>query len=503
MSSEVDRSGLRLTVVCLGLSMLGLCTLIWLSIDAGGFDVNTNSSPSLKTFDSLTTTVVDLDLRPQPISDFPAVDWGRQRPSRIVLDVQPSNPAVSVVACLGEEPEDRTCRFKNTCFDTVDNILLVYSGDEQMRFSEASRTDGPVRERPLDTLQRDSSQPLVFTGSLPLPEARLTPATRSGQIPASQVATWLDAPHAILRRVDPSDRLLSVLDDYFPLWWLLVRWLSWSPQQSAGVLWWDHHREELAEAYGDAVKPFKQWFPGVSELDLDSIRRLARPEEGRQLVCFRSLVVGVTGRSALRNAAASFSPSRNVPEVLAGPYYAEYWCSHAEFANSILTALGLPSKQDVERGLVRNGTLGDVIILLREGGKGPRELSNADKLASGLVHVCGGRRVRKVLLGTLDSREQARELLHADVAIALHGVGDAGILFMRPGTVFIDLLPPRATAAQPEFLGLAQRLGVRLFTMPVVEHDCAPGAPVLDQASYAADVEATRALAALAVGHEP
>ena len=74
---------------------------------------------------------------------------------------------------------------------------------------------------------------------------------------------------------------------------------------------------------------------------------------------------------------------------------------------------------------------------------------------------------------------------------------------MRPGTAFVDLLPPRGTNYQPTMLALAQRFGVRLYTMPLVEDDCTPGSSTHDQAAYAVDVDATRALVALAVGHEP
>lgn len=455
-------------------------------------------------------TVADDASAPPPPSaeDFPGLDWGTQRPLRVLSEAlgADADPRASGVRCLGTAPEDRTCRLHNACLDTSEGELVLFSGDNgPLTVVEFSLVDGSELRVPLAAGRHEGNPPLVYSGATRAASSGLTLTVRGGAVPPGQVAAWVDAPHVVYSRSDPADAELSVLDDYFSVWGLLTRWVGWPEQaRGVGVLWWDAFRgssTEAAESPG-AARRFSQWFPGVAELDV-GVARSSLAQSGRPLVCFRSLVIGTGGHSALRNAAAAFAPERTFPESPAlTSRYASYRASHAHFAADALAALDLPSKADVQAGFERNKTLGDVLILVRGGGA-TRGLSNAAKLAEGLRTVCGGRDVKTLGVDALPPRELARALLFADAALAVHGVGAAAPLFMRPGTAFVDLLPPRAQAAQPALVGLALRLGVRVFTVPVQEQDCAPGASVLDQESYAADVEATRALVALAVGHEP
>lgn len=437
---------------------------------------------------------------PSAEADFPGLDWGAQETTAALADFSSSDtaePRITEVICLGDATEDRTCRLRHACLDVATAALVFFAGDEPAVLTEVSRQDGSSRRVSL------TGSPLFLSGSTR--SSGLALAVRNGAVPSAQVAVWHDPPFALVNRSGPVEGL-AVLEDLFPLWTLLTGWLGWTPRGgtaspgTAGILWWDHRRSVPGGSYGAASAAVAKWFPGVIETDLDS----ATPDAGRPLVCFRSLVAGVGSGSALRNAAAAFDPTRTFAEGPLRPHYASFVASHTAFARDVLTALGEPSKAAVQARLEAQRSLGDVLVLIRGRPGGPRELTNAEKLIAEMRHVCGGRAVRALSVDTLAPREVARALVRADLVLAVHGVGGASaLLFMRPGTAFIDLLPPRATAAQPELLSLALRLGVRLFTAPVREADCAAGAPVLDQATYTADVDATRALAALVVGHEP
>jgi len=117
----------------------------------------------------------------------------------------------------------------------------------------------------------------------------------------------------------------------------------------------------------------------------------------------------------------------------------------------------------------KTGTMGDIVIVNRRDGK--RELRNAEALLTGLAVSCAGRIVREVFFDTLSLRDQAATMQAADVVLAIHSAGSINLMFMRPGTTFIDLLPPRGTNYQPTMLALAQRFQVRFFTMPLIEDD--------------------------------
>ena len=85
--------------------------------------------------------------------------------------------------------------------------------------------------------------------------------------------------------------------------------------------------------------------------------------------------------------------------------------------------------------------------------------------------------------------------------MAVHGAGAINSIFLRPGTAWIDLLPPRATNFAPTFLATAQRLGIAWYTLPLKETDPKAEDPH-NQAYFDVDVTALRAFVALAVGAE-
>ena len=444
-------------------------------------------------------------------ADFPGLQWKFEGIDVFHADepiVNETRSSESDMRCVGRTSETRTCRIHNACLDVYEYALVLFAGENSIfHFLERASGNDTTNKVPLEAAtMKGSDPPFIFSSSTRYDsDLRFAFAIRNGDIPANQI--WIDAPYAILSRVDPMDTINTVFDDFFPLWWLLTRFMGRSLDSSRrrtstlGVLWWDRHREVLEE-YDHAMKRFAQWFPGVTEIDVYGARTtIARPEEGKSLVCFRSLTVGTTGRSMLRNAASGFIPQRTFPEQNLEPSYRDYYHSHAEFSNDIIASLDLPSKADMQTGFDRNSTRGEVLFLVREEKKS--DLINADSLIIALSRVCDGRVIRKVRLDSLPLREEALLLLKADVTLAIHGDADTSLLFMRPGTSFIDLLPPRATAVQPALVGFAQRLGVKLFTLPVIEQDCSAGSSVTSQSSYTIDVDATLGLVALALGHEP
>ena len=153
------------------------------------------------------------------------------------------------------------------------------------------------------------------------------------------------------------------------------------------------------------------------------------------------------------------------------------------------------------------GQLGVVVLVYRPPklGKGPkRVIRNAEKLAEALEadnnRAIGGRHLVHHAFGnaTIDV-----ELLHrADAVVAVHGAGSVNLWFLRPGAIWIDLLPPRVPAYQPVMLALAQRFGVRFASHPLIDENCTYHKPH-DAPYYGVDVLALSGLVSVMLGTEP
>ena len=137
--------------------------------------------------------------------------------------------------------------------------------------------------------------------------------------------------------------------------------------------------------------------------------------------------------------------------------------------------------------------------------KGPkRVIRNADALAAALQtaehRAIGGRRLVRHAFGNASGDVELMQ--RADAVIAVHGAGSVNLWFLRPGAVWIDLLPPRVPSYQPVMLALAQRFGVRFATHPLIDENCTYDKPH-DAPYYGVDSGALSGLVSLMLGVEP
>ena len=406
------------------------------------------------------------------------------------LDIPPVRD-VSSVKCAGTNPENRTCRMYNVCFDstgpveTQDGTFALYSGTDAASVLIDIAGAGVAVPFSGGHVANKGS---IYTGA----PVRLLVRVRPGRIPADKVVQWIDTPLAMLGRHWPSNWAHAVCDDYFALWWILTRWMGWRPplagepatSANVGALFVDD-RYFHPDATPAAYRTFTEWFKGLPLVYKDANGYVLRvnhtpagiiTEEtatgGRPLVCFRSVTLGVAGWTMMRGAAYAFHPARTFSEELLSPWYAEYVAAHSEFVDFLLTTYGLPRKETVQAAFdsaTGKGALGKVVVVNRRDGK--RELRNIDALLEGLNQSSGGREVVEVRLDALSLKDQAATMQGADLVLGIHSAGSINLMFMRPGTAFVDLLPPRGTNYQPTMLALAQRFDVRFFTMPLIEDD--------------------------------
>lgn len=111
-------------------------------------------------------------------------------------------------------------------------------------------------------------------------------------------------------------------------------------------------------------------------------------------------------------------------------------------------------------------------------------------LRSALRNIGFADRVSIVDAAHIEPMDQVRLFEHTSVLVGQHGAGLANMLWMRPGSTVIEILPPSPPWVEPIFTKLAQTLGHRII---VIRQD-GPHAPVdadsLAQALSAATAEA-------------
>ena len=387
-------------------------------------------------------------------STFPGLDWEYGGPAAVVPLSQPADGTFSSLHCSGSSGENRTCRIYNACFDKSlkesdgTPMLVVYSGESRTMTMQLLGEDGVTRILPMPLDKWPPKGPLAFSGVLLMTAPmKILPETRPGSIPEEQVAAWIDAPQTVLARHYLRNFAHVVCDDWYPLWWLLTRWMGWrrgrangtdtqpptaaasSPAPAAlGVLLWDNRAEPVASSPDAAmsVRLYQEWFPGVPLRHVWEVARTARVSEAQPLVCFRSLTLGVGARSMMRGAAYAFHFARTFDDAPLRPWYREYVTSQVDFVDFLLDAYGLPGQAAAQAAVEASGGVGTIVVLNRRDGK--RELRNVDALIAALRLSVGGRAVREVRLDALPLREQASVMQGADVVLGIHSAGSINLM---------------------------------------------------------------------------
>ena len=228
--------------------------------------------------------------------------------------------------------------------------------------------------------------------------------------------------------------------------------------------------------------------------------------QDKPLLCFRRAVMGPNGYSMFRNGAYANNVGREWPRWV-GFDAARYLAMHETFADFLAGAVGRPPRAVAAAAAAAAGTLGTVVVIQRDvppGGVAKRVIRNFGDMWMDL-HVrhreaVGGRRIVKHNFGNITADVDV--MRGADLVIAVHGAGTMNLWFMRPGSAWIDLLPPRAVQYQPVMLALAQRFGVRFFTQPLLEINVSAPEPH-DHPYYNVHPGAVASLASLVLGAEP
>ena len=204
---------------------------------------------------------------------------------------------------------------------------------------------------------------------------------------------------------------------------------------------------------------------------------------GKPLTCFRRGVLGALGLSMHYGAAYFWARGVRWPTAEMDARSADgYVRAHQRFAEYTLAALALPSKAEAQalidaEGLpvtYRGANISDgsgrgvVLIIQRKGG---RVLQGMPRIVAALQGVSGGRAVVVADWTDMGARGAAALLLSADLVVSAHGAGNANLIYARPGTVWIELVPPGAMQDAAMYLAIAQRLGVRWLTLPLIESD--------------------------------
>ena len=119
-----------------------------------------------------------------------------------------------------------------------------------------------------------------------------------------------------------------------------------------------------------------------------------------------------------------------------------------------------------------------------------------------LAAVSDGRPVVLADWADMGHRAQAALALSAALVVAAPGAGNVNALFVRPGTAGSELVPPGSMMDAAMYLAIAQRLGIRWYTLPLIASDPGPHNSPRFHRYYDVDHMPLRQFAALALGTE-
>ena len=432
-----------------------------------------------------------------------------------------SSSSSSYVSCFNRDGNasrlvTRVCYLFNACVDTTADTsthktkfhrVMMFSGDDSN--SEAS---GCVPAEGVPGGRVCSDQQLAYSGSLNHASYIMRARVDRGKIPIGK-AQWLEDASAtmLISRHDTASATHSLADDIWPLWRLAKGELGWDPLTgkvaatasegggpvSLRAAWLDWDLLGTQPWLRDMYARLLPGIPLTAASDVaggDIVKNRAR-----SLICSRGpMVVGLGDLGMVRNAHASFGKHRTFGHTAQD--WAGTMADFRAFRDRYREAYKLPPLTSVPLA----GTTGDVsrgIIIVdsaAEGGssKKIRSVGNIGAIETAVRGVVGGSRPVQVRdWASFSAGDNAAAVDGADVIIALHSsAGGAHMMASRPGTVWLELLPPRASPLAGVYRGQAQRLGLRYAMQTVSEAKCDPEAHFLQQdAPFAADAASVAA----------
>ena len=357
------------------------------------------------------------------------------------------------------------------------------------------------------------------------------------------LSSWHDGPLLLINRVAPNNLAHNLLDDMYSMFTLARRYLGWDPL--TGLHQTGAANVTAAWLDGDAMGSvawqtayYHRMLPGINFASYTDPLSLGGGDgassSSNPLTCFSGPVVFGTSGEGYRNSAYAYHLHRtfNDSDRAWGRKHAD-WTAYLAFyrrAHGLPAAVLSSATSDPHRrrrlgevvaatphpartgGIIRDskgGSTGDSvgepegsIILVQR--RASRRVSNMDAVVASVTAIAGGRRIEVRDWVDHSPPTNAAAAYNAAVVVAMHGAGGMWMLGMRPGTAWIDLVPPRASEFANVFRMVAARLGVVFHTQTVEEAACSSeilahyqDAFVADPAGVAAAVRALLASAPL------
>jgi hypothetical protein len=439
--------------------------------------------------------------------------------------------------CTGDSRNSRACWLSNICFDPNGpnhplHKLTMYApaasaGPDGRLCAKVSGGDNrTVCHGDNDWILHSTVQSgfVLYTATF----AR-------GPIDERRVARWVeprDTPTLAFGRFYPWNIAHVLADDAFGVFHALRTRLGWTPESA--YAWRASGRAPLRKYPPGPPPPgqppmrhfilymndwraiddpewiytiFTDVFPNVQFFHPQHTGEPA-PTAERPLVCWRRMAMGMQGWSMFRNGAYSNHIARLWGRHDGDFDAARYLASHLDYSDHLARTYGQRSR--AEAVAAAGDRPGLVVVIQRDDGPGkPRKryITNIGDLLMDLRIAFSvdraGPRSRRIVVHQFGNMTADIALMQAaDLVIAVHGAGSMNVWFMRPGSAWIDLLPPRSVAYQPTMLAVAHRFGVRFFTQPLIEGNCTTDEPH-DAPEYRVHPGAVTGLASLVMGLEP
>jgi hypothetical protein len=414
----------------------------------------------------------------------------------------------------GTHIDNRTCVFRNLCYDT-----RLWRGAEELGEDRGFWVIFDPHNISRALRDPHNERDMLSLCSVRRPEKMFHPhvITDSGGIPWAQVGVRISEPTVLMGRHQPTNWAHSMQDDFYALYWLIrthfqgriamqtyraakragianpitgtgtnVSAAPVSTIDKSGVRIVLHDQWDLGPKSYASFAQFNH-FSSVTPVHPHQFRDRysGQLSDAKPYICFDRIAAGIPGVSMQRNEGYIWEPTRTWPYPIDDEQH--YKSSQQEFADFIAISHGFkkrtnwtpPPPAPAPSTARKADPARDVIVISQRKliYKGNRRIQNLDALVEKLQSMNFGYEIVVAHLYNMSLNAQIELARRTILMIGGHGHGQFNSAFMRRGTAILELVPTRIPEMHALYKFITEHMDIRYEFLPFLDNG---GGPYMD-----------------------